>query len=166
MRANTLVLAVAACAAAGVVSGLASDWLSPAPFPRAKLAQTRESDRPLQEGLAQQATREACRRIAEEVAEGRLPLAEGVGRLRALNARRPPWGRIRLDDCPGRTEDERLGRHLIRCVEALLRGDSRRQTTLAALERQFEDLLALLSVLPADGRDLPPRQAGCGRRRP
>jgi hypothetical protein len=164
VRANTLVLAVAAVAAVGVASGIASLWLPLVPSQRGKLARLRERDRQLQEGVAQRASQEACRRIEEGVAEGRLSFAEGVAGLRAANASRPGWGRIRLDGYPGATEDERLCRHLLRRVASHLDGDPRRQTTLAALERQFKERLALRLTTAVDGLDLPDRTAGCRRR--
>jgi hypothetical protein len=89
--------------------------------------------------------------LARDLAAGRVSLAEAIRRAQALadeeSRALPPGlpegvatGRDVLRGMPGRSEEERCGRNLLRWVAAVLRESPSRPEVVARLERELEVL--------------------------
>jgi hypothetical protein len=97
--------------------------------------------------------------LARDLAAGRVSLAEAIRRARALadeeSRALPPGlpqgvatGRDVLRGMPGRSEEERCGRNLLRWVAAVLRESPMRAEVVARLERELEELTGKRQASP------------------
>jgi hypothetical protein len=91
------------------------------------------------------------RYLAGAVVEGNLSLREAAEDVRAEDINGPPHLRMHVEYLPGRTEEERYCRSLLRHVRGLLAGDARAPSALARAEGELEDVVR--------GRPAPPRRA-------
>jgi hypothetical protein len=102
---------------------------------------------------------EAVRFLVREVAEGRMSLRQAAAHVRAEDVGSPPQLRMHVEYLPGRTEEERYCRSVLRNVGAFLDGDPRAPAVLARLVAELEDI--------AQGRlGPPPWRTGPARRPP
>ena len=80
--------------------------------------------------------------VARAVIDGRLTLVEAVARFRAINASRPANLPVRLDQYPGKTDEERVCREVISYVETRLPDQPETSAILARLESELQAHLA------------------------
>jgi hypothetical protein len=154
---------ILACLVLAVAAFLRGCFAAPDPSAPPPPASAGSLQRERQRGADLDAKMEASRaqlfgrsRIARDLVDGRLTLAEAVRRLRALQAGNAVfWEGLRAYEM-GDSDTERLGRHLIGRAQGILSDEPRRaRTVLARLEAELEGLKA--GEAPAASR--PPVQA-------